>query len=122
MIVAECDGIKEMLLQKNAAYGNSALDPVRIFSRASSVEQINVRLDDKLSRLSRGNNAGEDVELDIMGYLVLRRIARKLGDSNKSVEMKITVVDDATVRRHLESMSDDERKRLFDSIPIAHRR
>ena len=122
MIVAECDGIKEMLLQKNAAYGNSALDPVRIFSRASSVEQINVRLDDKLSRLSRGNNAGEDVELDIMGYLVLRRIARKLVDSNKSVEMKITVVDDATVRRHLESMSDDERKRLFDSIPIAHRR
>lgn len=122
MIVAECDGIKEMLLQKNAAYGNSALDPVRIFSRASSVEQINVRLDDKLSRLSRGNNAGEDVELDIMGYLVLRRIARKLGDSNKSVEMKITVVDDTTVRRHLESMSDDERKRLFDSIPTAHRR
>ena len=43
----------DLLLAKNDAYGNSALDPVRIFSRADPIEQLNVRLDDKLSRLAR---------------------------------------------------------------------
>jgi hypothetical protein len=76
-ILKECLGIAEMLIEKNAAYGNSALAPVRIFSKASNVEQILVRLDDKLSRLARGSAAGEDVILDLMGYLVLLRIAMK---------------------------------------------
>lgn len=77
MITRECDAIKAMLLEKNRAYGNSALDPVRVFSLASPEEQILVRLDDKLSRLQRGEAAGEDVVLDLIGYLVLLRIARK---------------------------------------------
>jgi hypothetical protein len=77
LIAAECDAIKAMLLKKNAAYGNSALDPMRVFSRASSEEQILVRIDDKLSRLARGSAAGEDVIADLLGYLVLLRVARK---------------------------------------------
>ena len=72
-----CDEVATMLVEKNRAYGNSALDPVRVFSRASVVEQLLVRIDDKLSRLSRGSAAGEDVERDLMGYLVLLRVARK---------------------------------------------
>jgi len=76
-IIAECDAVKEMLLEKNRAYGDSALDPVRVFSKASTVEQILVRIDDKLSRLARGSADGEDVERDLLGYLVLLRIARK---------------------------------------------
>lgn len=78
-IAIACDEIRDMLLEKNRAYGSSALAPVRIFSRASSVEQILVRLDDKLSRLARGKAAGEDVELDLLGYLILLRIARDGG-------------------------------------------
>jgi hypothetical protein len=69
--------IGDMLIEKNRAYGNSALDPVRIFSKASNVEQILVRIDDKLSRLARGSAAGEDVEWDLLGYLVILRVARK---------------------------------------------
>lgn len=65
-----------LLIQKNRAYGDSALNPVRIFSKADPVEQLLVRLDDKLSRLARGSAAGEDVELDLLGYLVLLRVAR----------------------------------------------
>jgi len=76
-IARECDDIKAMLLAKNAQYGDSALDPVRVFSKANTVEQILVRIDDKLSRLARGSAAGEDVEQDLIGYLVLLRIARK---------------------------------------------
>lgn len=76
LIRAECDAVKDMLLEKNAAYGDSALHPVRIFSKADTLEQINVRIDDKLSRLARGSAAGEDTELDLIGYLILRRIAK----------------------------------------------
>lgn len=79
LIEQECDALKAMLLAKNAAYGDSALAPLRVFSKASPVEQILVRLDDKLSRLARGSAAGEDVELDLLGYLILLRIARKNG-------------------------------------------
>jgi hypothetical protein len=75
-LLAEFVNLAKTILDKNIAYGDSALNPVRMFSRADTVEQIKVRLDDKLSRLSRGELAGEDVELDIIGYLVLLRVAR----------------------------------------------
>lgn len=76
-ISSTCREIEEMLLAKNRSYGDSALDPVRIFSRAEPIEQLRVRLDDKLSRLSRGRKAGEDVLLDLVGYLVLLLIAER---------------------------------------------
>lgn len=76
-IKRECDDLREMLLAKNAAYGDSALDPVRVFSKASPEEQLLVRIDDKLSRLARGAAAGEDAIADLLGYLVLLRIAQK---------------------------------------------
>lgn len=77
LIVAECEALKEMLLQKNAAYGDSAIRPIRVFSKSDPVELIKVRIDDKLSRLARGSAAGEDVELDLLGYLILLRVARR---------------------------------------------
>jgi hypothetical protein len=77
-ITEECDAIKEMLLAKNRAYGDSAINPVRVFSKASPREQILVRLDDKLSRLARGAAAGEDVVKDLIGYLVLLRVCDRL--------------------------------------------
>lgn len=68
--------VRNLLIEKNQAYGDSALNPVRCFSKASTIEQIQVRIDDKISRLMRGAAAGEDVERDLLGYLVLLRIAR----------------------------------------------
>lgn len=65
---------RDLLVTKNASYGNSALDPVRIWSEASTREQLLVRLDDKMSRLSRGQAAGEDVAKDTLGYLLLLEI------------------------------------------------
>ena len=70
-----CDEIKEMLIAKNQAYGNSAADPVRIFAKSDTIEQINVRIDDKLSRIARGHEyENEDTELDLIGYLILKRV------------------------------------------------
>ena len=68
--------IEEMLLSKNEKYGNSALDPVRIFSKADPAEQIKVRIDDKLSRIYTASDLeDEDVVDDLIGYLVLLKIA-----------------------------------------------
>ena len=72
-----CDNVKTLLLQKNLKYGDSALDPVRVLSKSSPVEQILVRIDDKLSRISRGDllTDDEDVINDIIGYFILLKIA-----------------------------------------------
>lgn len=79
-ILDECLAIATLLLDKNKKYGDSALAPRRIFSRADPVAQIEVRLDDKLSRIINRKSDGsedEDVVLDLVGYLILLRIARK---------------------------------------------
>lgn len=99
LIAAECDALKALLLAKNAAYGNSALDPIRVFSRADAIEQIKVRLDDKLSRIARAdpNALGEDAELDALGYLVLLRVAKKRNAATAShhVRAAVTAVMDS---------------------------
>lgn len=78
LIAETCDSIKKMLLDKNMKYGDSALNPTRIFSKSSAVEQILVRIDDKLSRISKGAGllaSDEDVVNDLIGYLVLLKVA-----------------------------------------------
>jgi len=77
------DEVTDMLVAKNEAYGDSALNPVRIFSKSDTLEQINVRIDDKLSRLTRGDESGEDVYKDLLGYLIIREIARRRIDKDK---------------------------------------
>ena len=73
--------IKMMLLEKNEQYGDSALSPNRIFSKASTNEQIKVRIDDKLNRLMLGNDSiesDEDVIRDLIGYLILLLVSYDL--------------------------------------------
>jgi len=61
----------QLLREKNDAYGDSAANPVRIFSKADPITGVLVRIDDKLSRISRGTAAGEDVIKDLVGYLAI---------------------------------------------------
>lgn len=82
-IVQVCEDIKQMLLEKNRSYGDSTVNPVRIFAKGLTAEQmINVRMDDKLSRLLRGEanvySNTEDTEKDLMGYLILKRVAQRI--------------------------------------------
>lgn len=75
-ITKACMDILDLLLDKNIAYGNSALEPVRVFSTASTQEQLLVRIDDKLSRIQRGSEyPGDDTVNDLIGYLVLLKVA-----------------------------------------------
>lgn len=70
--------VADMLIEKNKSYGNSALDPIRIFSKADTLEQLYVRIDDKLSRIKRGNsNINEDTIKDLIGYLIIVKIKQE---------------------------------------------
>ena len=74
LIRAKCFDVGKLLEEKNAQYGDSALNPIRVFSKADATEQLKVRIDDKLSRLVRGNDSiesDEDVIKDLIGYLIL---------------------------------------------------
>jgi|GEM_PF-2441684 len=69
-----CDEIKTMLIAKNRSYGNSAAEPVNIFSRTNPLEQIRIRIDDKLKRIRDGHEYGtDDTKLDLIWYLILER-------------------------------------------------
>jgi hypothetical protein len=65
------EGVAKMLREKNAVYGNSLGDPMRVFSKVDPIETILARIDDKLSRIARGKAAGEDVAKDLCGYVAL---------------------------------------------------
>ena len=80
-IVAACNKVKQLLLEKNDAYGDSALSPLNIFSQASAEYGIRNRIDDKLKRIKNAglSDATEDTLLDLVGYLILLIIARDEG-------------------------------------------
>lgn len=76
-ILDECNRLSNMLIEKNRAYGNSALDPVRIFSQADNAEQLKVRIDDKLNRVKNNKGFAGDNDIDdLIGYLILYKIAK----------------------------------------------
>ena len=68
--------MQDFLEKKNEKYGDSALNPIRIFSSANRLEQLRVRIDDKLNRVKQGSlSEDEDTIKDLIGYLVLYDIA-----------------------------------------------
>lgn len=67
------DAFRDFLLEKNKAYGNSIYEPVRVFTNASIDSLILVRLNDKATRLLKGESGGEDSFDDLLGYLILRK-------------------------------------------------
>ncbi len=81
-IAAEYDRLKKLSLEKNAAYGDSALNPINVFSRLPAAEAIRARLDDKLSRHRNAPGAMGEHEIDdLIGYLVLLNIAERGTDA-----------------------------------------
>jgi hypothetical protein len=70
------DEIRDLLIAKNLKYGNSALQPLGVFSQLSAKEGLLVRIDDKLKRIKNGSleKDDEDVVNDLIGYLVLLKI------------------------------------------------
>jgi hypothetical protein len=77
-IKKRCKDLEDLLLMKNAKYGDAALDPLNIFSKAGAVAGIKVRIDDKLKRIQNAGlvDATEDTLQDLAGYLILLMIAK----------------------------------------------
>jgi hypothetical protein len=70
--------VADRLIEKSKSYGDSVGSPVRIFSKSGTTEGIKVRIDDKLSRVARGHEfPGEDVIVDLVGYLALLAVAEE---------------------------------------------
>lgn len=80
-----CDKISEILIYKNKMYGNSILEPKQIFYKGGYVDNILMRLDDKIGRIANttgGNPIRVNDIVDIIGYLVLLLIAKNVGYSD----------------------------------------
>ena len=77
-IKSKCKSLEKLLLSKNEAYGNSALEPLNVFSEANAVAGIKMRIDDKLKRIKNAGlvDATEDTLKDLAGYLILLMIAK----------------------------------------------
>ena len=69
--------ITELLITKNKAYGNTALNPTNVFSKLNATEAICARLDDKIARIkNKGiNDKTEDTVDDLIGYLLLLKMS-----------------------------------------------
>jgi len=83
MIEEECDSVKDLLLAKNREYGSSVFEPLNIFSDGNAEEQIKTRIDDKLKRIKTTRNLNtlqihEDTEQDLIGYLIILKVARRI--------------------------------------------
>lgn len=68
------NNFKEFLKEKNRRYGNSALEPLQIFSKESANNQICNRLDDKLGRIKRSDELKKNDVCDVLGYTALLMI------------------------------------------------
>lgn len=65
------DAVNDLLQYKNKKYGNSALEPLKIFSNAEPDNGLCVRLDDKLSRIANNTEIQKNDVIDATGYLIL---------------------------------------------------
>jgi len=70
-IESVCDALKEFLLAKNKNYGNSATEPLNIFSNLSNIERMKCRMDEKISRIKNSPCDRVNDYVDLLGYLVL---------------------------------------------------
>lgn len=90
LINEECRGLAALLIAKNKDYNNTALAPHAFFSNLPAEERLRVRIDDKITRLVHlFNDSSEpnfesimDNILDLTGYFVLWRIAKRLEEES----------------------------------------
>lgn len=85
-ISALCDELKRFLLVKNERYGDSALKPVKIFSKGDASDKIDIRMDDKMSRIIESDEQRMNDFVDLTGYLVLKCIDKGWTDFSELLD------------------------------------
>lgn len=67
-----CDNFKKFLLEKNKRYGDSAINPLKLFSKHEPDNPICTRLDEKLQRIQASEEGiRKNDAADCVGYLFL---------------------------------------------------
>lgn len=76
-IVDVLDGMEDLLLYKNSKYGDSAINPKKVFYKGDSTNSILIRLDDKIGRVMSNPDEKPRVNdvCDIIGYCTLLLIS-----------------------------------------------
>ena len=76
-IIKKSKQVADLLMRKNEAYGDSALNPAGIFSKLKASDALKIRLDDKLKRIQNVgvSDETEDTLMDCAGYMILLMIA-----------------------------------------------
>ena len=107
--------ITEMLIAKNQKYGNSAIEPLGIFSDLSPEEGLKVRIDDKLKRIKNGSldKDDEDVINDLIGYLVLLKILHRKDQPNEALKKAAEKKKQRELLAQI--MTADQKDRLYDN-------
>lgn len=66
-----CESLKRFLIEKNRRYGNSALEPINVFSKLNPEEGMKLRMDDKVKRIKNSSELRKNDVVDLIGYLTL---------------------------------------------------
>ena len=104
-IKSRCKDLEDLLLYKNEKYGDSALNPLNIFSKAGAVAGIKMRIDDKLKRIMNAGlvDATEDTLQDLAGYLILLMIAK----DNESNHIRKSIHGERPPRTSISGVEED---------------
>jgi len=88
-LIKKCKQVADLLIQKNEAYGDSALNPAGIFSKLKASEALKIRLDDKLKRIQNVgvSDETEDTLMDCAGYMILLMIA--LDNESNNIQKRL---------------------------------
>ena len=80
------DSLFEFLSAKNKNYGNSALEPIGIFSKGGAEDGILRRMDDKLNRIKNSDVLRKNDIVDLMGYLAILCINKNWTKFNELID------------------------------------
>jgi hypothetical protein len=79
----KCDEIRDLLIEKNIAYGNSVFDKGLLFE-VDPMYAIQARINDKLNRIKSKETYMSDNDLmDVTGYLILLQVYKEYKDEHK---------------------------------------
>jgi hypothetical protein len=85
-IIQVCDSLSKFLCEKNRRYGDSALNPVKIFSKLDASNSLTIRMDDKMSRIMNSKELRKNDVWDLFGYLNLLIISKGWEDPSEFLD------------------------------------
>lgn len=65
------ESLSSLLQYKNKNYGDSALNPINVFSKDNAQNSLYNRADDKISRIKNSETLKKNDLADLLGYCIL---------------------------------------------------